>query len=144
MIRSLLLIRSDLSYQFLFEMSFSDFFVGGCISSDTVLLIRSCTSDLHAIQFGLFPGKFSLCKSLGEGEGGGVFGKEGSTQGRLVKLGEMHRFFHFSSPKTLSQFVTQSMQSLVKRGDMQRFFARGNLGNTQGALKVGVGWQNAR
>ena len=71
--------------------------------------------------------------------GHGLKGGRGSTQGKLVKLGEMHCFF-----TSLSPFVTQTMQSLVKRGDMQRFFARENLGNTQGALKVVVGWQNAR
>ena len=72
----------------------------------------------------------------------GLWGREGvdTGQGRLVKLGEMHHFFHFCcTPKKLSPFVTQSMQSSVKRGDMQRFFAWREFGEHPGSSKSG-GW----
>ena len=43
--------------------------------------------------------------------------------GQARKIGRNAALFSSSAPKTLSSFVTQSMQSLLKRGDMQRFFA---------------------
>ena len=43
--------------------------------------------------------------------------------GQARKIGRNAAFFSSSAPKTLSSFVAQSMQSLLKLGDMQRFFA---------------------
>ena len=61
-------------------------------------------------------------------------------QGKLVKLEEMLRFFFFCSQDTV--FVCNAKYAeFVKTGRYAEVFcALGNLGNTQGALKVVGGW----